>query len=198
MTLPASQDLHNFLCSRRSIRQFDRRPVPADIVARLLQTAECAPSAHNTRPWRFREIPAGAARQTLTETLLTAMQADLAEANQPPELIAQRADRTRRRIADAPLILLLCMDENALPPQPTPRLAELERHMGIQSTALAGLQLLLAAHAENLAAVWICWALYAQHPLQIALHLPASWQPQALFFIGYPCPNPKSLPLPGA
>lgn len=191
MTLPTPQDLHTFLCSRRSIRQFDSRPLPAEVVARLLQTAECAPSAHNTRPWRFREIPAGAARQTLTETLLAAMQTDLAEAQQPLETIAARAARTRRRIADAPLILLLCMDETALPPQPTAHLTALEQHMGIQSTALAGLQLLLAAHAENLAAVWICWALYAPRALQTALNLPQTWQPQALFFIGYPCPNPK-------
>lgn len=195
MTLPASQALHTFLCSRRSIRQFDSRPVPAEIVARLLQTAECAPSAHNTRPWRFREIPAGAARQTLTQTLLTAMQSDLTEAGQPPQAIAQRAARTRRRIADAPLILLLSMDKAALPPQPTAHLTALEQHMGIQSTALAGLQLLLAAHAENLTAVWICWALYAPRALQTALNLPATWQPQALFFIGYPCPNPQSSPL---
>ena len=33
--------------------------------------------------------------------------------------------------------------------------------MGTQSVALAGLQLLLAAHAEGLGGTWICWPLFA-------------------------------------
>ena len=63
--------------------------------------------------------------------------------------------------------------------------------MGIQSVALAGLQLLLAAHAEGLAGNWICWALYAQQETQAALNLPKSWQPEAILFIGYPKETPK-------
>ncbi len=63
--------------------------------------------------------------------------------------------------------------------------------MGIQSTALAGLQLMLAAHAEGLGANWICWALYAQVEVRTALNLPKSWQPQAIFFLGYTDEEPQ-------
>ena len=63
--------------------------------------------------------------------------------------------------------------------------------MGIQSTALAGLQLMLAAHAEGLGSNWICWPLYAQEATRAALELPKTWEPQALYFLGYPNETPK-------
>ena len=57
--------------------------------------------------------------------------------------------------------------------------------MSLQSVALAGLQLMLAAHAEGLSSNWICWPLYAQDASRDALGLPETWKPQAMFFLGY-------------
>jgi nitroreductase len=39
--------------SRRSIRQYQDRPVPAEIVDRLLAAAMSAPSARNGQPWQM-------------------------------------------------------------------------------------------------------------------------------------------------
>jgi nitroreductase len=61
-----------------------------------------------------------------------------------------------------------------------------ERTMAIQSVAAAGLQLLLAAHAEGLGGVWACWPLFAQETICRTLNLPEAWEPQGMFFIGYP------------
>jgi nitroreductase len=58
--------------------------------------------------------------------------------------------------------------------------------MAIQSVAAAGLQLLLAVHAEGLGGVWACWPLFAQEVICRTLDLPETWEPQAIFFIGYP------------
>jgi len=63
--------------------------------------------------------------------------------------------------------------------------------MSIQSVAAAGLQLLLAAHAEGLGGDWICWPLYAQEAARAALDLPDTWEPQAMFFLGYTDGEPK-------
>ena len=57
--------------------------------------------------------------------------------------------------------------------------------MAVQSVALAGLQLMLAAHAEGLGGNWICWPLYAQEAARDALNLPETWEPQGMFFLGY-------------
>jgi hypothetical protein len=39
--------------TRRSIRQFQERPVPEDLIEKLLRAAMSAPSARNGQPWQF-------------------------------------------------------------------------------------------------------------------------------------------------
>lgn len=39
--------------SRRSIRSYEDRPVPSELLLQLLQAGMAAPSAHNGRPWEF-------------------------------------------------------------------------------------------------------------------------------------------------
>ena len=58
--------------------------------------------------------------------------------------------------------------------------------MAVQSVAAAGMQLLLAAHAEGLGGVWACWPLFAQETIRKTLNLSETWEPQGMFFIGYP------------
>ena len=41
------------LSTRRSIRTFVDRPVPNELIEKLLKTAILAPSAHNAQHWRF-------------------------------------------------------------------------------------------------------------------------------------------------
>jgi nitroreductase len=66
-----------------------------------------------------------------------------------------------------------------------------EYMMAVQSVAAAGLQLLFAAHAEGLGGVWACWPLFAQQTIQRTLNVCESWQPQGMFFIGYPLEIPE-------
>ncbi|MCD6244347.1 MAG: nitroreductase family protein [Candidatus Korarchaeota archaeon] len=42
-----------FLVSRRSIRKFKDKPVPDDLILRILDAARFAPSAKNSQPWEF-------------------------------------------------------------------------------------------------------------------------------------------------
>jgi nitroreductase len=91
-----------------------------------------------------------------------------------------------RRMDEAPVVIILCRDVTDVRAD-TPE----ETVMGIQSTALAGLQLLLAAHAEGLGGNWICWPLYAQEATRNALVLPKTWEPQAMYFLGYPAEIPE-------
>jgi coenzyme F420-0:L-glutamate ligase/coenzyme F420-1:gamma-L-glutamate ligase len=74
---------------------------------------------------------------------------------------------------------------------PDEKRQQAERTMVVQSVAAAGLQLLLAAHAEGLGGVWVCSPLFAPETIQKTLNLTKSWEPQGMFFIGYPDGNPK-------
>jgi nitroreductase len=43
----------NFIYRRRSIRHFQDKPVPRELLTELLHAAMAAPSAHDNRPWEF-------------------------------------------------------------------------------------------------------------------------------------------------
>ena len=46
-------ELMEGLLSRRSIRKYQDKKIPKDILEKIIQAGECAPSAHNTQPWHF-------------------------------------------------------------------------------------------------------------------------------------------------
>jgi coenzyme F420-0:L-glutamate ligase/coenzyme F420-1:gamma-L-glutamate ligase len=181
-------DLHNFLRTRRSVRRFKpdpstgtgRRPVPAPVIELILETATYAPSAHNLQPWRFVVVADLSARTRLGQALTNKMRADMSTEGAPESDIDARVTRSLRRLNEAPVVILLCRDVTAIR-----RDEREEMTMSIQSVAAAGLQLMLAAHAEGLGGNWICWPLYAQEAARAALELPDTWEPQAMFFLGY-------------
>jgi coenzyme F420-0:L-glutamate ligase / coenzyme F420-1:gamma-L-glutamate ligase len=171
--------LHDFLRSRRSVRRFKPDPITDSVIERILTTATCAPSAHNLQPWRFVIIKNPDVKPRLAKTLTTKMRLDMQTEGAPETEIEKRISNSIRRINEAPVIIMLCRDLTAVRVN-TPE----ETVMNIQSTALAGLQLLLAAHAEGLGANWICWPLYATHETRSILNLPETWEPQAMIIIG--------------
>ena len=182
-----ADDLRAFLRTRRSIRRFQPTPIADEVIARLIATATHAPSAHNLQPWRFvvvptsRSTPAGSVgKDRLAHALTSAMRADMASEGAPVSEIDSRVANSIRRIEQAPVLILLCRDRAAVRAD-TPE----EHVMSIQSVAAAGTYILLAAHAEGLGANWICWPLYAQEETREALSLPETWEPQAMYFVGY-------------
>jgi len=179
-------ELHHFLRTRRSIRRFKPDPVPASVMDRILHTATFAPSAHNLQPWRFVRVESSSAKEMLGVALTSKMRADSEAKGADQAEAEKRVQISLRRIDEAPVILLLCRDETAIK-KDEPE----ETIMGIHTLAVAGLQLLLAAHAEGLGGNWICWSLYAQETTQKALNLPETWLPEILFFLGYADETPQ-------
>lgn len=179
-------DLHNFLRTRRSIRRFKPDQVPAPVIERILETARYAPSAHNLQPWRFVMVIDTSTRKRLGEALTTKMVQDMIAAGAQQNDIDARLERSLRRLDEAPVVILLCRDVTAVRGKEPEEVT-----MAVQSVAAAGLQLMLATHAEGLGGNWICWPLYAQDAAQEALELPNTWKPQGMFFLGYADEEPR-------
>jgi len=110
---------------------------------------------------------------------------DLTRDGLPPEKIQAQIERSKERIISAPVAILLCLDMSEMDSYADEKRNKAEYIMAIQSVAAAGLQLLLAAHTEGLGGVWACWPLFTQETIQKTLKLPASWEPQGMFFVGY-------------
>jgi F420 biosynthesis protein FbiB-like protein len=186
------EELHAFLRSRRSIRRFKPDPVPADCIQRILETAIYAPSAHNLQPWRFVVITNSATKSNLAEAITTRFRQDMTIEGVAEADIQSRVDRTIRRSTEAPVIIVLCRDTTKVKPQPDWYPQQQEVLMGIQSVAVAGLQMLLATHAEGLGGTWICWPLYTPDETRHALGLSREWEPQGMLFLGFPAESPEN------
>src|SRR5215216_4137823 len=178
-------DLHNFLRTRRSVRRFKPDPVPDSVIQSVLSTATYAPSAHNRQPWRFCVVTDLSVKIDLAEAMGIDFERDLTRDGLSPEKIQAQLKRSYDRITSAPVAILLCLDMSEMDSYPDEKRQYAERMMAIQSVAAAGLQLLLAAHAEGLGGVWVCSPLFAQATIQRTLGLTESWEPQAMFFVGY-------------
>ncbi|HET8562382.1 MAG TPA: nitroreductase family protein [Candidatus Binatia bacterium] len=191
MTLTTA-DLHDFLRSRRSIRRFKPDPVPDSVIQNLLKTATYAPSAHNRQPWRFVVLKEVSVKAQLADAMARDFERDSLRDGLSREKIQPQLKRSKERITSAPAVILLCLEMSEMNAYPDEKRRKAEYSMAVQSVAAAGLQLLLAAHAEGLGGVWACWPLFAQETIQRALNLPESWEPQGIFFVGYPDEGPKA------
>lgn len=178
--------LLNILISRRSLRRYLPEPVPHHIIERLLHAATWAPSAHNRQPWRFAVVETPAKKDILAQAMGKRLRQDLAVDGVPPEVIEADASRSYSRITSAPVLIALCLSMQDMDQYPDTRRAGFEYIMAVQSVAMAGQNLLLAAHEVGLGACWMCAPLFCGDTVIEALELPSDWQPQALLTLGYP------------
>ena len=179
-------EIHQFIRSRHTVRRFRHDPVPEETIQRSLETAMWAPSAHNRQPWRFVVLAGEASRRRLADAMGEEFHGDLIADGLSLEQVEAQVERSRQRIIEAPAAILVCLDTAELDIYPDERRQSAEYQMAVQSVAMAGQNLLLAAHAEGLGAVWMCAPLFAQDAARRALPLPETWQPQGLVLLGYP------------
>ncbi len=172
--------------SRRSLRAYSDRVVPKEMLIDILNCAIWAPSAHNRQPWRFAVVTNKALQTSLALAMGARLRADLEADNVPQEHIEKDTTRSYQRLTGAPVMICLCMSMVDMDHYPDSQRRTAERTMAIQSTALAGQNLLLAAHAAGLGACWMCAPLFCPDVVCDMLDLPQDWEPQALITLGYP------------
>jgi coenzyme F420-0:L-glutamate ligase / coenzyme F420-1:gamma-L-glutamate ligase len=171
---------------RRSIRQYRPDPVAREVIDRLLTAATWAPSAHNRQPWRFAVVQDSTRKQQLVQAMGARLRRDLEADGVPAEVIAKDVGRSSERMTSAPVLILVSLSLVDMDVYPDPIRMHNEMMMAAQSTAMAGQNLLLAAHEAGLGAVWMCAPLFCPDIVRAALELPDDWQPQGLIALGYP------------
>lgn len=187
LTSPHSFDsLLSVLKNRRSIRRYASLPVENAVVLQLLEAAIWAPSAHNRQPWRFVVIQSDDVKAQLAESMSEKLREDLLADSVPIEIVNADITRSRNRITAAPLAILLCLSMVDMDNYPDIFRSQNEYIMAVQSVAMAGQNLLLAAHALGLGACWMCAPLFCPEVVRTVLGLPEDWYPQALLTVGYP------------
>ena len=190
MTPIGLEALQPFLRSRRSVRRFRPDPIEPALVRGLLEAARWAPSPHNRQPWRFVVLQKAASRQRLAQAMGERLRLERLADGTDPQAVEADVSRSYARFTGAPLAVLLCMTLEQMDRYPDARRSRAERRMAVQGVAMAGQNLLLAAHAAGLGGCWICAPLFAPDVVRQVLELPEDWDPQGLVVLGWPAESP--------
>lgn len=148
----------NNIMTRTSVREYQARQVESDKVEKMLRAAMAAPSAVNKQPWHFIVVTDKAQLAAIAEAAPNAQMA-----------------------AKAPLAIVVCGDMNKA-------LQGGGRDFWVQDASAATENLLLAAHAMGLGAVWTGTYPSKDRCAKIAalLKLPDTIIPLNTIVIGYP------------
>jgi len=160
---------------RRSIGKVKADPVPKELVEKIIEAATWAPNHFRTEPWRFIAMT-GEGRRVLGNAYLDISSAGWGDIGE--EERAQRAEKEIAKAYRAPVVIAAICS-----PSDEPR-ADLREELAASHAAVQNL--LLAAHANGLGAVWRTGD-PAYHPkTKQALGLAEREQVVGLIFVGYP------------
>lgn len=176
-----------FLESRRSRRQFGPGCIPVESLHRFIQAAGWAPSPHKTRPWRFVLVSTLEVKDRLIHEMAAAFKKDLRDDGfLSEERIRARIQKSLDLLLPASALLIACLYKEDLDRYPDAFRQQCEEAMGIQSLGAAVQNVLLAAHAENVAACWVCAPLFCPDVVRSVLDLPVHLHPHILVAFGRP------------
>lgn len=184
----------DLLYARQSIRHFSDVEVPPEIVDQLIDAAARAPSAHNRQPWRFCLLRDPAAKVALADAMGRRLQSDRDRDGDDRARIHADLKRSRDRITRAPLVVLVCLTMESMDQYADPVRCAAEHLVAVQSTAMAGQNLLLAAQAYGLGTCWMCAPLFCPDAVRSVLLLPDHWEPQGLVLLGFPAEAGRNRP----
>jgi coenzyme F420-0:L-glutamate ligase/coenzyme F420-1:gamma-L-glutamate ligase len=181
-----SEAAQELLLRRRSIRRYTSEPVAAAVLEKLLRAATCAPSAHNSQPWRFAVMQTPGPKERLARAMGERLRADRSRDGDRVDLIESDIARSFARITGAPVVVVVCLTMEDTDAYPDERRRSAERQMAVQSTAMAMQNLQLAASVAGLGASIMCAPLFCPDKVRDVCELPRQWEPQGLVTIGYP------------
>jgi F420 biosynthesis protein FbiB-like protein len=183
-TIDVAVEPHSLLRLRQSVRRFAAQAVDREVIERILTSASWAPSAHNRQPWRFVVLTRHEDKLALANAMGARLREDRLADGDPVSVVEADVSRSKSRITDAPVVILVFMTMEEMDSYPDVRRREAERTMAVQGTAMAMQNLLLAAHAEGLGACVMCAPLFCPEVIMNVVDPPTEWSPQALITLG--------------
>lgn len=159
----AEQAVLDNIATRTSVRDYEARPVEKEKIEKMLRAAMAAPTAMNKQPWHFVVVD--------QRNVLDA----LAGANPYAKMLKK-----------APLAIVVCGNTDKM-------IEGGGRDFWIQDASAATENLLLAAHAMGLGAVWT--GAYPSEerciPISKVLSLSDNLIPLNMIVVGYPAEHPQ-------
>ena len=207
---PSGAEMLEWLETRRSRRVFHTKPVPKEILTRLLHAAVTAPSNTNRQPWRFTVVT----KQSVRKQIVNAVRARadeikaIIENGHHADDFANYGDFFHEPLASAAAIVIpqwrdypdLIADFIASGGG-DPSQWHTARTMNAElcSTCAAVMALLLQAHAEGLGACWMAGPMIAKPDIEGMLGIHAPFRMVGAIAVGWPVgatpPSPGRKPI---
>jgi len=185
-----AEQCEHFLKSRRSIREYENKPVPRDVIAQLIETARYAPTGHNDQDVEWLVIDNREDLRRLRRIGVDWL--NWISSNQPQVASSLNIERMLERdkngenvlLRDAPVIVVAHADKNSL--------------IAIVNCTIALSYFDLAAKSVGLGCCWNGYLYFIANsfpPMQEALSLPEGHAAYAFMMMGYPKLSYHRIPL---
>ena len=159
------------ILTRHSIAKVKSDPVPRKVIEKLLLAAVQAPNHYRVRPWRF-VVLTGKSREALGQVMAQVLK------NRNPESPEEGLQKERTKPLCAPLLIAVGVDKPG-----DQKVLEIEN---ICAVAAAIENLLLAAHAEGLGAMWRTGPAARDPEVKKFLGFEPGQELLSFIYIGYP------------
>ena len=150
------------ILARHSVRKYDKRDVPNELIGKILEAAIHAPSAGNLQPWEFIVVKDEKIKKELA---FAALRQDFIE--------------------KAPVVIVVCANI-----EKAEKYGERGKRLYcIQDTAAAIENMLLTATSLGLGTCWV--GAFEEERMRDLLHIPPNLKIVALITVGFPVPYEK-------
>ena len=199
-------ELEELIKARRSIRKFQDKPVPEDLLVKAIELAAWAPNGGNFQPWKFLIVT----NKDLIRKMGDVVKAKTELMASWPEAVIcgdvlERWRKTSDFFRGAPACIAVLMGRySSIADQvlkargeidPVAREIRSYRQMGnssLQSAAAAITYLLLIFHYFGLGTTWMAGPQQAKKEIEQLLGVAGAWDFVNLIPVGYPAESPNS------
>jgi nitroreductase len=153
-------EIFECIISRHSVREYDKKDVPNELLGQLLEATIHAPSAGNIQPWEFIVVKDKKIKSELADAALK-----------------------QRHVEEAPVVIVVCADVEKI----SDKYGERGKNLYcIQDTAAAIENMLLSATSLGLGTCWV--GAFEEDKVKTILNIPDKLRPIALITVGFPLP----------
>ena len=174
------------IAGRRSIRKFQDKPLPDEVVKQILEAATLAPSGKNGQPWRFYVV-----REDKRAEMVRVMREGMAHAREAGVPLGS-SEGTARIMECAPVTVFVFNEATLASIIGADGDLGLINVVEVQGIGAAIQNMLLAAQELGVGSLWICDVFYACE--ELSAWLGETHQMIAAVSLGYPDEAPGARP----
>ncbi len=177
-------DFYEVVAKRRSVRKFMEKPVPEEVLIRVLDAGRWAPSAGNTQPWHFIIITDADVKGKIAKICTEFSRKAWAEF--PPQtaryLAARGGSWDKSGMTKIPVLIAVCY---SVPKQ-------MREELILGSAWCAVQNILLAATAEGLGScIYTFYNIEEERRIKQILEVPENYRIATLIQLGYSKEEPQ-------